>query len=264
MRIYPNTKVAAAVLLAGGLLMACSTPQAAHAAAGSRPGPTTSTKPTTTTPRTKTTTSTTATVKRTPPKRLVVRVVDGDTLDTIINGRLERVRLIGIDTPETVHPSRPVECFGPQASTKVRKVLEGRRVWFERDRSQGDRDRYGRLLRYVHSPINGKNFNHALVAQGYAHEYTYATAYKYQASFRAAERHARAAGRGLWGACSTTSSKPTTKPRPPVSGWVDRDCRDFATERAAQAYFDRRGGSRANNVDGLDNDRDGLACEILP
>jgi micrococcal nuclease len=185
----------------------------------------------------------------TKPLRLVVRVVDGDTIDVAVGGGRERVRLLGIDTPETVHPYKPVQCYGKQASAKVTALLLGTRVRLESDRSQGNRDHYGRLLRYVRMP-SGTNLNRYLVAAGYAREYTYDTADRYQASFKATERQARAAHRGLWGACPA-------KPTPTVGSWLDRDCKDFTTQRAAQAYFERRD-------DGLDGDGDGIACEALP
>ena len=192
----------------------------------------------------------------TKPERLVVRVVEGDTIDVAVGGTRERVRLLGMDTPETVHPSKPVQCYGKRASAKVTALLLGKRVRLEGDRSQGNRDRYGRLLRYGRMP-SGTNLNRYLVATGYAGEYTYGSPSRYHASFKAAERQAREAGRGLWGACPRN-------PAPVVVAGVDRDCKDFATRRAAQAYFERRGGSRTRNVDGLDGDGDGIACQALP
>ena len=77
----------------------------------------------------------------------VVRVIDGDTIEVEIDGTSYRVRYIGIDTPETVHPQKPVECFGKEASEKNRELVEGKRVRLEKDVS--DTDKYGRLLRYV-------------------------------------------------------------------------------------------------------------------
>jgi endonuclease YncB( thermonuclease family) len=185
------------------------------------------------------------------PERLVVRVVDGDTIDVAVPGRTERVRLIGIDTPEVG------ECRAKEATAELASLILGKRVRLESDRSQGSRDRYGRLLRYVRMTPHGTNVNERLVAWGYAREYTYDDPYRYQGAFKAAERAARAAGKGLWGACPR-------KPAPaPVVAAADKDCKDFPTQPAAQAYFDRRGGTRTNNVDGLDGDGDGVACEWL-
>jgi endonuclease YncB( thermonuclease family) len=141
-----------------------------------------------------------------PRGHTVVEVVDGDTIKTIVFGKVETIRLIGIDTPETVHPGEAVECLGPNASQAAR-VLRSRLVMLEADPSQGDRDRYGRLLRYVF--LDGRNFNRYLIAEGFAHEYTYDGPYKDQAEFKAAERQARATGKGLWSSCpAETPSAP--------------------------------------------------------
>ena len=78
---------------------------------------------------------------------LVIRVIDGDTIDVLIGGREFRVRYIGIDTPETVDPRQPVECFGREASERNRRLVWGKAVGLERDVSETDR--FGRLLRYV-------------------------------------------------------------------------------------------------------------------
>lgn len=129
----------------------------------------------------------------------VVRVIDGDTVDVSINGATERLRLLGIDTPETKHPSKPVECFGIEASNKAGEMLDRQTVYLEDDVSQDSRDRYGRRLSYLWLP-NGRMFNLEMVAQGYAYEYTYRLPYKYQAEFKGAQADAAAQGRGLWAA----------------------------------------------------------------
>ncbi len=129
----------------------------------------------------------------------VTHVVDGDTIDVDIDGKTERIRLIGIDTPETVDPRKPVQCFGKEASNKTKEMLSGKQVRLEADPTQDDRDKYGRLLRYVFLE-DGTNYNQWLVVQGYAHEYTYDIPYKYQAEFKAAERQAQNLNRGLWSA----------------------------------------------------------------
>ncbi len=131
------------------------------------------------------------------PAAPVRRVVDGDTIDVLIAGRAVRVRLIGIDTPEVADPRQPVECFGREASAKANELLAGQIVRLEADPSQGEQDRYGRLLRYVWLP-DGRLVNLELIRQGYAFEYTYDRPYKYQAVFKEAERDARAQQRGLW------------------------------------------------------------------
>jgi micrococcal nuclease len=131
------------------------------------------------------------------PSAAVARVVDGDTVDVTLEGQTVRVRLIGIDTPETVDPRKPVECFGREASAKAHEFLDGQTVFLEDDPSQDSVDRYGRALRYVWLS-DGRLFNLEMIAQGYAFEYTYNLPYKYQAQFKQAEREAREQGRGLW------------------------------------------------------------------
>ncbi len=127
----------------------------------------------------------------------VVRVVDGDTIVVEINGVQEKIRLIGVDTPEAVDPRKPVECFGKEASAFTRSLLTGVSVRLEPDTTQGDRDRYGRLLRYVFLS-DGTLVNKEIIAEGYGHEYTYRIPYSYQADFEAAEQTARETEKGLW------------------------------------------------------------------
>jgi len=128
----------------------------------------------------------------------VVRVVDGDTLDVSIEGRTERIRLIGINTPETVDPRKLVECFGIEASNKAKELLTGKEVSLEADLSQGERDTYGRLLRYIFLE-NGTNFNLQIIKEGFAYEYTYDAPYKYQREFKQAQKEASENKVGLWG-----------------------------------------------------------------
>ena len=132
---------------------------------------------------------------------LVVRVVDGDTIDIERAGVRERVRLIGINSPESVDPRRPVECFGKEASKYASSILGGQRVTVASDPTQSTKDKYGRSLFYVYLP-GGRSFNELMIEEGYAHEYTYHTPYRYQQEYKAAERDARANMRGLW--ASTT------------------------------------------------------------
>ncbi len=128
-------------------------------------------------------------------KYLVNRVVDGDTIKI---DKIGTVRLIGIDTPETVDPRKEVQCFGIEASNKAKELLEGNEVILELDPSQGDVDKYGRILAYVYLE-NGEMFNKIMIKEGYAHEYTYNTPYKYQAKFKELEQKARELKLGLWG-----------------------------------------------------------------
>src|SRR3989344_431503 len=127
----------------------------------------------------------------------VVKVVDGDTLDILMDGKAVRLRLIGLDTPETVDPRKVVQCFGREASAKAKDLLTGTSVSLEMDTSQGTLDKYGRTLAYVFLP-NSTNFNEYMIAEGYGHEYTYNLPYKYQEAFKAAETKAREEKKGLW------------------------------------------------------------------
>jgi len=141
----------------------------------------------------------------------VTRVVDGDTIKISIDGKEETVRLIGVDTPETVDPRKAVQCFGIEASKKTKEWLTGRSVRIETDTTQGERDKYARLLAYVYRN-DGLFVNKELVAQGFAHEYTYNIPYKYQADFKEVERLAREGGKGLWTACPVGEVAPNNPP----------------------------------------------------
>ena len=130
----------------------------------------------------------------------VVRVVDGDTI--IVRGpggRTEDVRLIGIDTPETVDPRRPVGCYGPEASAFAKHLLTGRRVILRYDHET--KDRYGRFLAYVWLTHPTEFVNGRLVELGYARAYQFPPNTAHEALFAALERRAALGGRGLWVAC---------------------------------------------------------------
>ncbi|MWV75892.1 thermonuclease family protein [Rathayibacter rathayi] len=139
---------------------------------------------------------------------VVERVVDGDTVHVRTDSNEDlTVRLIGVDTPETVKPASPVQCFGPEASAQTKSLLPaGSSAYLEWDDSQGDTDRYGRAFAYLWYPGpdgTAHNLERELLAGGYAREYTYdRSAYRYQVSFVAEQATARAAGAGLWGACA--------------------------------------------------------------
>jgi micrococcal nuclease len=127
----------------------------------------------------------------------VARVIDGDTIDVTIDGRHDRVRLIGIDAPEKRTEERPAEPFAKEATAFARRLARGRTVTLAADPGREDRDRYGRLLRYVFLP-DGRCLNLELVCQGYARAYT-RFRHARQREFRACEKEARAQGRGMWG-----------------------------------------------------------------
>jgi len=128
----------------------------------------------------------------------VTRVVDGDTIE--IEGG-EKVRYIGIDTPETVDPRKEVQCFGPEASKKNKELVEGKMVRLEKDVT--DRDKYNRLLRYIY--VGDTFINLELVKQGFAYSYSYPPDIKYQDQIVKAQQEAREAKRGLWNACPSDS-----------------------------------------------------------
>ena len=134
---------------------------------------------------------------------LVTRVIDGDTIE-IEGGR--KVRYIGIDTPETVDPRKPIQCFGVEASNKNKELVERKRVRLEKDVSETDK--YGRLLRYVH--VDDLFVNDYLVRQGYAYAYTYPPDVKYSEQFVQVQTEARENNRGLWKACPVSTTIPTT------------------------------------------------------
>ena len=157
---------------------------------------------------------------------LVVSVVDGDTIKVDIDGTVTTVRLLGVDTPETVHPSQPVECFGQEASSRAKELLEGTQVRLEIDATQGNEDRYGRLLRYVFLS-DGTHVNKQLISEGYAYEYTYSTPYQYQVEFKQVQAEAQSSKQGLWadGVCeeapdsidTETEESTDEEPAPPVT-----------------------------------------------
>ena len=127
----------------------------------------------------------------------VTRVVDGDTIEARIGDRIEDVRYIGVDTPETVKPDTPVQCFGPRASAFNHQLVERRRVRL--DFGVERRDVYGRLLAYVH--LGDRFVNADLVRRGLARSLTIPPNDRFAPLFRRLELGAARAGRGLWGAC---------------------------------------------------------------
>lgn len=130
----------------------------------------------------------------------VIEVVDGDTIKL---GDGKTVRFIGIDTPETVDPRRPIGCFGKEASNETKSLLVGKMVILQKDIS--DTDKYKRLLRYIFLPLdNGQTLfiNDYLVREGFAKVYTYPPDVKFDMQFKQAETEAREAKKGLWERCN--------------------------------------------------------------
>ena len=130
----------------------------------------------------------------------MTRTVDGDTLVADVGGVEEKVRLIGINTPESVDRSRPVMCFGKEASAHLAELLPpGTPIRLVRDVEA--RDRYGRLLAYVYRAADGRFINLAMVEDGYANQYTFPPNVEHTRLFRDAAAAARRDGKGLWSAC---------------------------------------------------------------
>lgn len=202
-----------------------------------------------------------------PVAATVTHVVDGDTVEVqLAGGATEKVRLIGIDTPETVHPSKGVQPYGPEASTFTKERLAGQQVLLEIDVQE--RDRYGRLLAYVHL-ANGTMYNAVLSDEGYARMATYPPNVRYVEVFKAISADARENRRGLWGLdaepAASSDDPGDHASAPPLSfdpNGPDRDCSDFATQSEAQRFYEAAGGP-GRDPHRLDADRDGIACESL-
>lgn len=195
----------------------------------------------------------------------VSSVIDGDTIQVVIDSKKETLRLIGIDTPETVDPRKPIQCFGKEASAKAKSLLSGKFVRLESDPTQDERDKYQRLLRYVFLE-DGTNFNKLMISEGYAYEYTYNIPYKYQSEFKQAQKEAEANKVGLWAdnACPTGTPQPTSSTSGGSSGTSGEftcagktTCGQMASCAEAQFYLNTCGVSR------LDGDKDGVPCESL-
>lgn len=136
----------------------------------------------------------------------VERVVDGDTIKVLQNGAEETIRIIGIDTPETVDPRKPVQCFGKEASTHMKQLLEGMTVELQKNPAE-ERDKYDRLLRYVH--LDGQDVGAQMIRDGYAFSYK-SFPHPRLEEYNQLEQEAREAGRGLWGDCDTDDMTLTT------------------------------------------------------
>lgn len=192
----------------------------------------------------------------------VTRVVDGDTLDVrLTSGTRERVRLIGIDTPEAG------ACYAPKASARARQLALSKQVVLKGDATQDTRDRYGRLLAYVWLP-GGKDLGYQLLAGGHAKVYVFRKPFRRLSAYRTAEASAKGGPAGLWSACGAPAPTSVTTPTPtpptgschpsyspclPVVG--DLDCADIRAMGVAPV---RVLGSDPYRLDG---DDDGYGCE---
>jgi micrococcal nuclease len=142
---------------------------------------------------------------------IVTKVIDGDTVDVSIDGEPFTVRYIGIDTPETKHPEKPVEAYGPEATEKNKELVEGKKVVLVKDVSEVDQ--YGRLLRYVFvESLGGVFVNYELVRQGYASVSTYPPDVACADTFKQAEQMARQEQVGLWNPSMATEEVATDTP----------------------------------------------------
>lgn len=135
----------------------------------------------------------------------VNKVDDGDTITVDMDGVAEKIRMIGVDTPETQHPSRPVECYGLAASSYTKKLIGANSVRLEADPTNMNRDRYDRLLRYVYLP-DGTLVNAKIIQDGYGFAYTHFPFEKLE-QFRGYEQAARDKNLGLWASCPVTIDK---------------------------------------------------------
>lgn len=137
-----------------------------------------------------------------PSKATVVAVTDGDTVRLRLDGKIEKVRIMGIDTPETKKPGTPVECGGRAATAALRRLALGKRVRFQADAGADHRDRYGRLLGYVDLKRGERDIGLAQIEAGHSSAYAYrGEDFGRQGDYEAAESRARRAKRGVWGAC---------------------------------------------------------------
>lgn len=200
----------------------------------------------------------------------VIKVVDGDTITVSLNGQNETIRIVGINTPETVDPRKSVECFGLEASNKAKEFFKSKnyKVWLEKDPGQGERDKYQRLLRYVFTDNGSVDYGLSMIRDGYAYEYTYNTPYKYQISYKNAQKDAEISKRGLWAdeACASNNLQLTVNNSHAANNKSiegDKDCKDFKTQKEAQDFFVANGGP-GSDPHKLDSDKDGVVCESLP
>ena len=205
--------------------------------------------------QTKTPSNYTASVPPSAQAADVVRVIDGDTIEVTISDAVYTVRYIGVDTPETKHPTRGVELYGPEAAERNRQLVDGKTVYLEKDVSETDR--YGRLLRYIY--VDDVMVNAVLVEEGYAQVSTYPPDVKHVDLFLKLQREAREESRGLWSAevvgsasmagevCDPAYPTACIPPPPPDLNCDDISHRSFKVLSPDPHRFD--------------GDKDGVGCE---
>ena len=145
-----------------------------------------------------------AVVTNQPGLYTVTRFTDGDTITIDMNGKAEKIRFIGVDTPETHKPNTPVQCFGPQAATRTKELLTNQKIRLVSDSLTTNRDRYDRLLRYVYL-TDGTNVNKKLIEEGYGFYYPYFPFTKSN-EFSVSQQNAIGKKTGIWAVCQP---KPT-------------------------------------------------------
>ncbi|WP_051254556.1 thermonuclease family protein [Halobacillus kuroshimensis] len=204
---------------------------------------------------------------------VVTRVVDGDTIRVEWNGAEETVRLLLVDTPETVHPDKPVQPFGQEASQFAKDTLTGKEVQLEFDGPE--RDKYGRLLAYIW--ISDTSFNELLLEKGLArYAYVYDPPYTHAGDLKEAEQEASDGEKGIWSLpgyvtedgfaegfeVEQAEKRSSNNTKDTFEGF-DKDCSDFDTQEEAQAFYEDAGGpgDDPHRLDG--SDQDGLVCESL-
>lgn len=143
----------------------------------------------------------------------VIRVIDGDTVVARVDGNEESIRIIGIDAPESTSNT---ECYGKESTAKAKEFLNSKWVQLESDESQDNRDKYGRLLRYVWFD-NGTDFGRRLTEEGYAYEYTYKVAYQKQQQYKETQEAAKQQSHGLWAKDTCAGQKQKPKPKAQTS-----------------------------------------------
>lgn len=200
----------------------------------------------------------------------LIRVIDGDTIEVNINGINEKVRFIGVDTPEMNDNRAPIRCFAQEAKNFTERFLRQFNFTLESDPTQSNRDKYNRLLRYVILE-DGSNLSKIIIENGYGYEYTYQIPYKYQKEFKEAQKQAEKNELGLWSSNHKCNQIiPTTTPisqtqsntnnTPNNSSFVcgtKRYCTQMVSCEEAYFYLTNCGLIR------LDRDGDGVPCENL-
>lgn len=188
-------------------------------------------------------------------KPMVTKIIDGDTVNILVNNQKDTIRIIGINSPETG------ECFNREATDKAREILNSKSVILEADSSQDNKDKYNRLLRYIFLS-NGTNFGEFMIKNGFAKEYTYKVPYKYQSLYKKAEEEAKLGKRGIWADGVCVKAESTSKPQ--VSSGNQNyscDCSKLCSQiqTCEEAYYqlNQCGCSKR------DSDGDGIPCESI-